>query len=313
MCTAVVAVGGNALIVDNNHCTFADQYAAAVAAAAHLARLVADGWRVVVTHGNGPQVGMYVRRGELAAAELPMLPLDANVAATQGELGYTLQQALANALHHRGLAPLVVSLVTQVVVDAADPAFAAPSKPIGCFMDGATAASLSDQYGWHIVEDGGRGWRRVVPSPEPCEVVELAALRRLLDAGAVVIAAGGGGVPVVRDAAGCLRGVEAVIDKDYASSQMAIALNADVLVISTGIEQVALNWGKPDQRLLSRLSICEAQDYLAAGQFPGGSMGPKIAAAVRYVRATGRDAIITAPHLLDAALAGAAGTRITID
>jgi carbamate kinase len=307
---AVLAIGGNSLIRDKQHQRVSDQFAVTRETCAHVTELLLRGWNVVVTHGNGPQVGFILRRCELALGELHPVPLDSIGADTQGALGYMIQQQLANEFRRRGLRRLAVSVVTQVLVDADDPAFRNPTKPIGSFMDQATAKLRQEQEGWDVKEDAGRGWRRVVASPLPQEILELEAIRDLVRAGYVVIAVGGGGIPVVRRADGELAGTAAVIDKDLASALLAAQLGADVFVISTGVPRVCLDYGKPTQRELERLTLAEARQYLAAGQFPAGSMGPKIDAVARFLEAGGKEALITSPDKLVEAVEGNHGTRI---
>ena len=306
----VLAIGGNSLIKDEGHRTVPDQWALARETCHHIAQIVEAGHRVVVTHGNGPQVGFILRRSELALHELHEVPLDSCDADTQGAIGYMIQQALANEFRRRGVAKQAVSLVTQVEVDPASDAFRKPSKPIGSFMDAETAKARALQGGFAIVEDAGRGWRRVVPSPSPLTIIELDSIRALIDAGFVVVAVGGGGIPVVRDANGDLKGVEAVIDKDLASALLANRLEADQLVISTGVPKVALNYGQPTQVDLDRLTRDDAARHLADGQFGKGSMGPKIEAAIRYLDGGGRRVVITSPDQIEDAVEGRAGTII---
>jgi carbamate kinase len=309
--TMVVAIGGNSLISDEAHQTVADQYHAAELTCRHLAAVLqAPDLRMVVTHGNGPQVGFILRRSELAAGTLHQVPLDSCVADTQGALGYQLQRALGNEFKRRGLARRAVSLVTQVLVDAADPSFSRPAKPIGSFMPRERAEEHRAKDGWEVVEDAGRGWRRVVSSPLPKAILELDAVRCLLDGGFVVVAAGGGGIAVVEDGQGMLSGASAVIDKDLASSLLASELGAEVLVISTAVEQVCLDFGKPTQRALARLTVAEARRYMAEGHFKPGSMLPKVEALVSFVEAGGREGVITDLVHLDDALAGHGGTRV---
>jgi carbamate kinase len=272
--TAIVAVGGNALIIDNEHKTVPDQFEAAAIAMGYVADMVAAGWNVVITHGNGPQVGYILRRSELALHELHPVPMDYAGADTQGAIGYMFQKALRNEFRRRGIEREVVSVVTQVRVERDDPAFAQPSKPIGSFMDRQTAEGRALKLGWRVCEDAGRGWRRVVPSPRPVEVIELSAIRTLTQAGFVVVACGGGGIPVIEKEDEKLRGVEAVIDKDYASCLLAQQLEADLFLITTSVEKVALHYGDPGERWLDRVTLTEARDYFAAGHFPAGSMGP---------------------------------------
>ncbi|MBN2798209.1 MAG: carbamate kinase [Deltaproteobacteria bacterium] len=307
----VLAIGGNSLIRDKAHSSVPDQYQAVLQTATSIAALLRAGHRVVVTHGNGPQVGFILRRSELASKELHEVPLDACGADTQGAIGYMIQRALHNLMRGWERPVPVATVVTQVRVDAADPAFQRPSKPIGSFMGAEEAALRAERDGWDLVEDAGRGWRRVVASPQPVEIVELPVIRTLVDAGTAVIAVGGGGIPVIEDQNGDLQGIAAVIDKDLASSMLATLLGADQLIISTAVDQVALNFGKPDERRLSTLSLEEAARYAAEGQFAPGSMLPKIEAMMSFVRQTGGDAILALPeHLLDA-VEGRAGTRMT--
>ncbi|HET9724435.1 MAG TPA: carbamate kinase [Actinomycetota bacterium] len=312
--TAVVAIGGNSLIKDRMHQTVRDQYIAAGETCWHIAAMIRDGWDVVITHGNGPQVGFILRRSELAAHELHELPLDVCGADTQGAIGYALQQNLHNDFARLGMDKEAVTVITQVEVSADDPAFQNPTKPIGSYMDEPQAVRRRDEEGWSVVEDAGRGWRRVVPSPRPIRIVEEDSIRALLRDGFVVIAVGGGGIPVVADAEGNLSGIAAVIDKDLASSLLATRLRAELFVISTSIEKVALRFGTPEQEWLDRMTVSEAEGYLAEGtHFAAGSMAPKIRAAVSFVRDAGGTAVITDPENVERALAGETGTRITPD
>jgi carbamate kinase len=267
--------------------------------------------RLVVTHGNGPQVGFILRRSEIAAPELHMVPLDSCVADTQGALGYQLQRAMHNEFRRRGVARTAVTVVTQVLVDKNDPALLAPNKPIGSFMSQEQAEVHRIKDGWALVEDSGRGWRRVVASPQPRAILELEAVKGLLDAGFVVVAGGGGGIAVVEDEQGDLTGVPAVIDKDLASSLMARQLKAELLIISTAVEKVCLNFGKPNQKSLSTMTLAEAKQYIAEGHFKPGSMLPKVQAVVDFLEGGGVQAIITDPEHLAAALQGKAGTSVT--
>ena len=307
---AVVAVGGNSLIGDEKHKTIPDQYLAAVETMKHIAAMIADGWDVVVAHGNGPQVGFILRRSELARHELHEVPLDACGADTQGAIGYMFQKALHNEFKRRGMKKEAATVVTQVLVDTNDPAFQTPSKPIGSFMSEADAKVKMEKEGWVMVEDAGRGWRRVVASPLPKEIVEREAIESLIKTGFTVIAVGGGGIPVVEDEHGDLIGVEAVIDKDYASSLLANSIQADLFVISTAVEKAALNYNKPDQKWLDKMTLAEAQQYLAEGHFAKGSMGPKIQAVIWYLERGGKRALITNPENIGRALAGETGTWI---
>ncbi|MER7202144.1 amino acid kinase [Streptomyces sp. CB01635] len=313
--TAVVAIGGNALLRGGTHATVAEQVEAARRLASPVVALADTGWRVVVTHGNGPQVGFIKRRAELAAAlapELPAVGLDMCVADSQGGLGYILATAIAGRLRSLGRADdRVAALITHTVVDAHDEAFSHPTKPIGAFCPAARARELADLHNWTVAEEGERGWRRVVPSPRPRRVLETEAVRALSSAGFTVIAAGGGGIPLVETDDGGYRGVEAVIDKDLTSAHLAAELGAELLVITTGVERVAVDYGRPTQRYLDRLTHDEAERLLAQGQFPPGSMGPKIRAALDFLRgAPGRQVLITSPRQLGAALDGRGGTRL---
>jgi carbamate kinase len=309
----VLAIGGNSLIRDQQHQLVSDQFAVASETCAHIEQMLEMGWRVVITHGNGPQVGFILRRSELSLHELHPVPLDSISADTQGAIGYMLQQSLANELTLRGVHRQVVTVITQVRVDADDPAFQNPSKPIGSFMSEEAARAHQEIEGWNIVEDAGRGWRRVIASPFPREILERDAIVTLLERGFVVIAAGGGGIPVARDAAGKLRGVSAVIDKDHASSLLARQIGADLFVISTAVDAVYLDFGKPTQRAVHEMSLSEAKRHIADGQFPPGSMGPKMEAVVSFLEGGGKEALISSPEYLEQALAGEAGTRIYRD
>src|SRR4051794_30912213 len=272
---AAVAIGGNSLIQDPKHPEVVNQWEAVRVTCEHIANMIAEGWSVIITHGNGPQVGYILRRSELAEKEVHPVPLDLIVADTQGSIGYMLQQSLDNALRRLGINRTIVTMVTQVRVDPNDPAFAKPSKPIGGFMTEEDARRHQGQ-GWQVMEDAGRGWRRVVASPKPQTIQEINAIRALIMNDYIVVAVGGGGIPVIRDQQGNLRGTYAVIDKDRASSLLAQMLRADLLVISTGVEQVALNFNKPDQRFLTQMTLAEAEQYMAEGHFAPGSMLPKI-------------------------------------
>jgi carbamate kinase len=307
---AVIAIGGNSLIKDKQHQTVPDQYLAAAETCHHIAGMIEQGWEVVITHGNGPQVGFIVRRSELSRHELHEVPLDSCGADTQGAIGYMLQRSLYNEFRRRGLEKYATTVVTQVLVDRDDPAFQKPSKPIGSFMDEEMAKSRAETEGWAVKEDAGRGWRRVVASPLPKRIVELRAIQNLIHAGMTVIAVGGGGIPVVEDERGELVGAEAVIDKDYASSLLARNIQADLFLISTAVEQVALNYGKPDQRTLLRMTLKEARRYHQEGHFPAGSMGPKIQAIIEYLEGGGKQALITNPENIERALRGETGTLI---
>ncbi len=307
---AILAVGGNSLIADEAHKSVEDQYQAIEETCRHIAGLLARGWRVVVTHGNGPQVGFILRRSELSRHELHDVPLDSCGADTQGAIGYQIQKAMYNEMKAWPVRPEVATVVTQVLVDREDPAFKQPSKPIGSFMDEKLAAERRDQDGWDVVEDAGRGWRRVIASPRPVRILELEAIRRLLEHDIMVVAVGGGGIPVVMDARGDLAGAAAVIDKDLATSLLARELGADLLIISTAIEQAYLDFKKPGQRPIARMTVAEAKRYLAEGHFAPGSMKPKIEAVVEFLEAGGKQALITDPPHLLAALEGRTGTWV---
>lgn len=312
--TAVVAIGGNSLIKDKLHQTVRDQYVAAGETCWHIAAMIQDGWNVVIGHGNGPQVGFILRRSELAAHELHEVPLDVCGADSQGAIGYALVQNLENDFRRLGLDRHAVAVVTQVEVAADDPAFAHPSKPIGSFMDEPEAVRRRDEDGWSVVEDAGRGWRRVVPSPAPLRIVEEDAIRSLIDDGFVVIATGGGGIPVVADDAGDLVGVAAVIDKDLACSLLATRVDAELLLITTSVEHVSLEFGTARQRPIDRMTLAEARRYLAEGDhFAEGSMAPKIQAVIGFLERGGGLAIVTDPDNVERALAGETGTRIVAE
>ena len=312
---AVIAIGGNALILDGQRGTIDEQYVNAVETARHIASLVAQGWGVVLTHGNGPQVGFILLRSELVgeSAPVPALSLEMSVADSQGGIGHILAMALLNELAARGMPDRVAYVLTHTVVDPADPAFANPTKPIGPFYSLADATAKRERSGWQIVEDSGRGYRRVVASPQPLRIVESAQIHSLVEAGFVVIAVGGGGIPVVETAPGTYRGVEAVIDKDRASALLAASLEMPLLVLSTGVERVAVHYRQPDQRFLDRVTAAEARGYLADGEFPKGSMGPKIEAAIAFASRPGREVLITTPAALEEGVAGRTGTRVVPD
>jgi len=296
---AVIAIGGNSLIKDSKHQSVEDQYEAARETCVHIADMIEAGYEVVIGHGNGPQVGFILRRSEIAAKAEGMheVPLDVCGADSQGAIGYSLQQNLQNELKRRGIKKSVATVVTQTLVDRDDPAFKNPSKPIGGFMEQADAKRREKEMGWTIVEDAGRGWRRVVASPLPKEIVEIDAIKALISAGVIVISTGGGGIPVIRNAKGDLEGVAAVIDKDFGSSLLANNVGAEVFVISTAVEKVALNFGKPDQKWLDKITLTEAKKYLAEGtHFAKGSMAPKVQAIIRFLEAGGKQALITNPE-----------------
>jgi carbamate kinase len=308
--TVVVALGGNTFIADATHQSVPDQYDAAERACQHLLPLLRDREvRLVVTHGNGPQVGFILLRSEIAAAALHQVPLDSCVADTQGALGYQLERALRNEIRRQAIAREPAAVVTLVLVDRDDPAFRHPTKPIGSFLTREKAEERRRDNGWDVVEDAGRGWRRVVASPVPKAILGLDAVRALLDAGFVVIAAGGGGIAVVEDEKGDISGASAVVDKDLASSLLARQLGAETLIITTNVEKVLLDYGQPGQRPVDVLTIDEAKRYLVDGHFKSGSMQPKIEAVIQFLEGGGREAIIADPEHLEAALEGHGGTR----
>lgn len=307
---AVVAIGGNSLIKDENHKTVPDQFNAVRETAVHIAEMIAQGWNVVITHGNGPQVGFILLRSEYSRGVLHPVPLDTCGADTQGSIGYMIQQAMHNEFLRRDIQRQCVTVVTQVLVVGDDPAMRNPSKPIGSFYKEEDARRKMEQEGWTMVEDAGRGWRRVVPSPQPQEIIERDVIDTLIKSGFIVVAVGGGGIPVVRDSVGNLSGVEGVIDKDLASSLLATRLHADLLLISTSVEKVSLNFRKPNQQDLDRITLDEARRYYDEGHFAKGSMGPKMLACIQYLERGGKAALITMPETIDKALAGQTGTWI---
>lgn len=306
----VIAIGGNSLIEDPKKVTVDAQYRAAEKTAHHIADIIERGNRVVIVHGNGPQVGYILLRSEYARKILHAVPLDSCVADTQGAIGYQLQKALDNEFIARGMSNRAVTVVTQVEVDPADPSFGNPTKPIGSFMTEEDALEHQKNFGWAVKEDAGRGWRRVVPSPKPQSIIELDTIKFLSESGAAVIAAGGGGIPVIRDEEGALWGKEAVIDKDLAAAILAKSLKADAFIISTAVEKVCLDYNKPTQRAIDEMTTEEARKYSDEGQFAPGSMLPKIQAIVDYVESTGNLGMITDPEHIPSALKGEAGTRI---
>lgn len=313
---AVVAIGGNSLIKDKQHQTVEDQYQAVKETTSHVADMIEAGWDVAIGHGNGPQVGFILRRSEIAhkVAGMHEVPLDVCGADTQGAIGYALQQTLQNELHRRKIEKSVATVITQVLVDRNDPAFENPTKPIGGFMDQEEADQRAKEMGWTVVEDAGRGWRRVVASPLPKEVVELETIQTLVNAGVTVITVGGGGIPVIDVGDGEYRGTAAVIDKDFASSLLAQHIDADLFLISTAVEKVALRYGKPDQEWIESMTLSQAKSYLEEGvHFAKGSMAPKMQAVIGYLEAGGKQAIITNPENIGRALNGETGTRIVPD
>ena len=307
---AVIAIGGNSLIKDKDHRTVPDQYKATAETCKHIADMIEAGWDVVITSGNGPQVGFILRRSELAAHELHEVPLDYCGADTQGAIGYMIQRAMYNEFKHRSILKNVASLVTQVLVDKDDPAFQNPAKPVGSFMEEKDAKKREKEDGWLVKEDSGRGWRRVVPSPIPIKVIELPAIKALIQQGVIVYAVGGGGIPVVEDENGYLKGVAAVIDKDRASGLLANGLNADLLLISTAVEKVYLNFGKENEQPIDKMDHIQAQRYCEEGHFTPGSMLPKVEACIEFIKKGGEEALITDPPNITRALNGETGTRI---
>ena len=310
--TVVIGVGGNALITAKDRVSIAHQYEAVENSVRGIVDAHGNGWKIVLTHGSGPQIGNVLQRSDVAAAEVITVPIDYAGADIQGALGYMFSKALANEFSARGIDNKAVAVVTMVVVDAADPAFADPSKPIGPFFDESGAKDRARRFGWVVKEDSGRGWRRFVPSPEPLEIVEAEQISKLIECGFTVVACGGGGIPVSVDADGRMKGLEAVVDKDLASSLLATRLGADVLLLSTGVPRVAVDFGTPDQRWLDTLTIAEAQRLLDDEQFDPGSMGPKVEAMLRFLGNGGKRGAITDPANVGAALAGTAGTQFVV-
>ena len=308
----VIAIGGNSLIEDAKHVSVSAQYEAARKTAAHIVKLVQAGHRVVIAHGNGPQVGFILLRAEFSRSILHTVPLDSCVADTQGAIGYQLQMALKNEFTKVGLNPSVATIVTQVEVGDDDPSFGKPSKPIGSFMTKEDADYHKEHDLWNCIEDAGRGYRRVVASPKPKAIVEIETIKTLLDNKVIVIAGGGGGIPVVRDEEGMLHGREAVIDKDLAAALMAKQLKADLFVISTAVEKVCLNFGKPNQITLDTITTSEAEQYIAEGHFAPGSMLPKVQAIVDFVKTTGNTGLITDPEHLYGSLYEGKGTKVVL-
>ncbi|HEY0144419.1 MAG TPA: carbamate kinase [Thermoanaerobaculia bacterium] len=307
---AVVAFGGNALLRPEDRGTQEEQIARAKQAARWLAEVVRHGYKLIVVHGNGPQVGNILVQAEEASTKIPPQSLDVCVAQTEGSIGFMLQQAIRNRLEAIGVGGEVVTVLTEVEVDPTDIAFKRPTKPIGPFFTRYRAEALERDLGWTMREDSGRGWRHVVPSPRPLKILNMQTIAHMLDTASVVIAAGGGGIPVVKGRDGQWRGIEAVIDKDFASSLLAGELNADLFIVLTGVPKVAIDFNKPTQQYLSRMTIAEAEKHLADGQFPAGSMGPKIEASVQFVKKSGKEVLITDVEVLREALEGKDGTVI---
>lgn len=307
---AVIAIGGNALIRDKNHESIPDQYEAVAVTVRHVCNMIEAGWNVIITHGNGPQMGFVLRRSELAMREVPPIPMEYAGADLQGAIGYMFVKAFRNEFRRRGMQREPVAVVTKTLVDRGDPAFNEPSKPIGSQMDEGEAKALAAARGWRVKEDAGRGWRRVVASPVPRQIMDSPVIEHLARAGFVVIGCGGGGVPVAYDDNGDLVGVEAVIDKDLASSLLARSIGADLFMLSTSVDRVALDFNTPRQRWLDRLTLSDARRYYAEGQFDRGSMGPKIKALIEFLEAGGKQGLITCPPNIGDALAGSSGTHV---
>ncbi len=308
----VVALGGNAIIAAGQKGTITEQFANTRKSLDGIIKLIKDGYQMVITHGNGPQAGMMLLRVEAGLVKnVADRPLGVIVADTQGGMGYMIEQSLQNRLIKEGIEKDVVTIVSQIVVDKDDPQMIDPSKPVGPFYSEEQARKMIDEKSWKMVEDAGRGWRRVVPSPIPQTVVEKKVIKRVVESGDVVIACGGGGIPVYIEEDGTYEGVDGVVDKDFATAVIAEEIGAKILVISTGVEKVAINFGKPDQKELDTMTIAECQKYLDEGQFPKGSMGPKIAAAVKFIEQGGDKVYITSPNKIAEALEGKTGTLIT--
>lgn len=307
----VLAIGGNSLIKGKDHIALSSQYKAIQETSKYIAELIAEGLHLVITHGNGPQVGFIYRRGELARHELPLIPLDICGADTQGAIGYMIQMALLNEFRRRGIEKKVAAVVTKTIVDRDDPSFKNPTKPIGSFMSEQEAFAHKKEMNWQVMEDAGRGFRRVVPSPVPREIIELDVIRSLVESNYIVIAAGGGGVPVIRNERGDLEGIEAVIDKDLGSSLLARNLGADIFIISTAIDAVYLDFGKENQRHIRRSTLPEIKQYLEEGHFKPGSMKPKIEAIIQFLERGDQKAVITSPENILKAIRGETGTTIT--
>ncbi len=308
---AAVAIGGNSLIMAKGKEDVPSQWMAVRETCKHIATMIEQGWDVAITHGNGPQVGFILRRSELAAHEVHDVPLDIIGADTQGSIGYMLQQSLANEFRRRGIRKQAVSVVTQVLVDRDDPGFKAPSKGIGGYISEEQAQKFRAE-GWVVVDDAGRGLRRVIASPIPKTIVELDVIKSLLAQGFVVVSVGGGGIPVIQTEGGEIRGAPpSVIDKDRATALLATGIQADLFLISTAVEKVALDFNKPSQRWLDRMTLDEARQYMEEGHFAKGSMGPKIEAVIAFLERGGKQALITSPENIARALAGETGTWIT--
>ncbi len=310
---AVIAFGGNALLRPQDHGTQEEQFTLAWKATRWLVEIIHRGFELVIVHGNGPQVGNIMIQVEEAVTKIPPQSLEVCVAQTEGSMGFMLQNQLRNRLNEEQLSKEVVTVLTEVEVSRDDPAFENPSKPVGPYFTAYRANLLMQEQGWQMVEDAGRGWRKVVPSPQPKRILDVGVIKRLVEGGAVVVAAGGGGIPVYQDVGGYFNGVEAVIDKDYTTSLLAQELDADLFIVLTQVAQVAENFGRPNRRWLSEIPVVKAKEMLEHNQFPPGSMGPKIRAAIAFVEKTGKEVLITdAEHLKDA-LARTSGTYIVAD
>jgi len=309
----LVALGGNAILRHTGRGTAEEQFGNIAETARHLAELVKNGHSIAITHGNGPQVGDIILANECAKALLPPMPLDVCGAESEGMIGYMIQQSMKNELRSQGIDLPVVTILTQTLVDATDPAFHKPSKPIGPFYTAMEASHIRKERGWVIENDSGRGFRRLVPSPNPQEIIELDAIRHLFREGAIVIACGGGGVPVIREASGAIRGVEAVIDKDHSAAMLAVGIGTDVLLILTDVGRISLNYGTKNQKDLDMVRVSELERFHDEGHFAPGSMGPKVEAAISFIRSGGSRVIVTRPELGFAAIEGRAGTHIVPD
>jgi carbamate kinase len=311
--TAVVALGGNAITLPGMEDTIARQFANTRKSLDGIVELARAGYKLVITHGNGPQVGNAILRVELSRAQAPILPLGVCVADTEGGMGYMIEQSLQNRLKKEGIDRPVVTIITQILVDKNDPQIADPSKFIGQFYSEEEAARFASERKWVVKKDANRGWRRVVPSPQPLSVIESGTIKTLVEKGTIVIAAGGGGIPVYIDDKGNLEGLDAVIDKDLASAVLGQDIESEILIILTSVDKVAINFGKPDERRLNLMTLTQAGQYLADGQFPPGSMGPKIKAAVQFIKGGGKEVVITSINNAGQALDGRTGTRIVPD
>ncbi len=309
----VLALGGNAIIQAGQKGTITEQFANTRESLNGIAKLIKEGYQIAISHGNGPQVGnMLIQQNAGIDRGVAPLPLGVLNAATEGTMGYMIDQSLQNILKNAGLEPEVAVILTQIVVDKNDPSMSNPSKPVGPFYTEEQAKDLQEAYGWSMTEDAGRGWRQVVPSPKPKDIIPAKAIQALMENGTIVISCGGGGIPVYVENNQTLEGVDAVIDKDFASALLANQIEADTLIILTGVEKVAINWGKPEMEELSTLNTEDAKRYHAEGHFPKGSMGPKILAAVDYLEKGGKRVIITSHEYLTEALEGKTGTIITL-